>query len=114
MSLLSRPISMVPAIFDLQNSHVLPALIRKFHEAKERSDGKIVVWVTATPCREFLYVDGMTDACVYVMNKSGFTDRVNIGVGDDIAIGELAKIVGDVIGYHERLELDTSKPDGTP
>ncbi|WP_369162987.1 GDP-L-fucose synthase family protein [Candidatus Thiodiazotropha sp. LNASS1] len=100
--------------FDLQNSHVLPALIRKFHDAKERGDEKVVVWGTGTPRREFLYVDDMADACVYVMNKSGFTDRVNIGVGDDISIGELAELVGEVVGYHGRLEFDTSKPDGTP
>ncbi|MCU7890827.1 MAG: GDP-L-fucose synthase [Candidatus Thiodiazotropha sp. (ex Ustalcina ferruginea)] len=100
--------------FDLQNSHVLPALIRKFHEAKEQWDEKVVVWGTGTPRREFLYVDDMADACVYVMNKNGFTDRVNIGVGDDISIGELAELVGEVIGYHGCLEFDTSKPDGIP
>jgi GDP-L-fucose synthase len=100
--------------FDLQNSHVLPALIRKFHEANVRGDEKVVVWGTGTPRREFLYVDDMADACVYIMNKRGFTDMVNIGVGNDIAIGELAQLVGEVTGYKGSLEFDTSKPDGTP
>jgi GDP-L-fucose synthase len=100
--------------FDLQNSHVLPALIRKFHEAKERGDDKVIIWGTGTPRREFLYVDDMADACVYVMNKSGFTDMVNIGVGEDTTIGDLASLVGEVIGFEGRLEFDTEKPDGTP
>lgn len=100
--------------FDLQNSHVLPALIRKFHEAKERGDDKVIIWGTGTPRREFLYVDDMADACVYVMNKGGFTDMVNIGVGEDISIGDLARLVGEVIGFEGRLEFDTEKPDGTP
>jgi GDP-L-fucose synthase len=100
--------------FDLQNSHVLPALIRKFHEAKERGDTKVTIWGTGTPRREFLYVDDMADACVYVMNRDGFNDMVNIGVGDDIAIGDLAKLVGEVINYEGDLVFDTEKPDGTP
>ena len=100
--------------FDLQNSHVLPALIRRFHEAKIRNDEKVIVWGTGTPRREFLYVDDMADACIYVMNKSGFTDMINIGVGNDIAIQELAELVREVVGYQGSLEFDTDKPDGTP
>jgi GDP-L-fucose synthase len=100
--------------FDLQNSHVLPALIRKFHEAKERGEGKVIIWGTGTPRREFLYVDDMADACVYVMNRDGYTDMVNVGVGDDITIGDLARLVGEVIGFEGDLVFDTEKPDGTP
>ncbi|MBT3038393.1 MAG: GDP-L-fucose synthase [Candidatus Thiodiazotropha endolucinida] len=100
--------------FDLQNSHVLPALIRKFHEAREQDRDKVIIWGTGNPRREFLYVDDMADACVYVMNRDGFTDMVNIGVGDDITIAGLAKLVGDVIGFEGALEFDTEKPDGTP
>ncbi|MES9970377.1 MAG: NAD-dependent epimerase/dehydratase family protein, partial [Candidatus Thiodiazotropha sp.] len=72
------------------------------------------IWGTGTPRREFLYVDDMADACVYVMNRGGFTDMVNIGVGEDISIGDLAKLVGEVIGFQGRLDFDTEKPDGTP
>ncbi|MEW8521865.1 MAG: GDP-L-fucose synthase [Candidatus Thiodiazotropha endolucinida] len=100
--------------FDLQNSHVLPALIRKFHEAKERGDDNVAIWGTGIPRREFLYVDDMADACVHVMKKDGFTEMVNIGVGEDISIGDLARLVGDVIGYQGHLVFDTEKPDGTP
>lgn len=100
--------------FDLQNSHVLPALIRKFHQAKERGDDKVIVWGTGTPRREFLYVDDMANACVYVMNNDDFTDMVNIGVGEDISIGDLARLVGEVIGFQGRLVFDTEKLDGTP
>jgi len=100
--------------FDLQNSHVLPALIRKFHEAKERGDKAVVVWGSGTPRREFLHVEDMADACVYVMNQDGFTDMVNIGVGEDITIGDLARLVGEVVGFEGELVFDSSKPDGTP
>jgi GDP-L-fucose synthase len=100
--------------FDLQNSHVLPALIRKFHEAKEQGEDKVIIWGTGTPRREFLYVDDMADACVHVMNKDGYTNMVNVGVGDDITIGDLARLVGEVIGFEGDLVFDTEKPDGTP
>jgi GDP-L-fucose synthase len=100
--------------FDLQNSHVLPALIRKFHEAKKRGDDRVIIWGTGIPRREFLYVDDMADACVYVMNRGGFTDMVNIGVGEDISIGGLARLMSEVIGFEGRLEFDMEKPDGTP
>jgi len=100
--------------FDLENSHVLPALIRKFHEAKEQGNDKVVVWGTGSPRREFLYVDDMAEACVFVMNRDGYTDMVNIGVGEDIQIGELAGLVGDVVGFNGELVFDHDKPDGTP
>ena len=100
--------------FDLENSHVLPALIRKFHEAKERGDDKVVVWGTGSPRREFLYVDDMAAACVFVMNRDGYTDMVNIGVGEDIQIRDLARLVGEVVGFEGEIVFDPGKPDGTP
>ena len=100
--------------FDLQNSHVLPALIRKFHEAKTHGDDQVVVWGTGLPRREFLYVDDMAEACVFLMNRDGYTDMVNIGVGEDIAIGDLARLVGEVVGFKGELVFDPTKPDGTP
>ena len=100
--------------FDLENSHVLPALIRKFHEAKERVDDKVVVWGTGSPRREFLYVDDMAAACVFVMNRDGYTDMVNIGVGEDVRISDLARLVGEVVGFEGEIVFDPGKPDGTP
>lgn len=100
--------------FDLENSHVLPALIRKFHEAKARGEESVVVWGTGSPRREFLYVDDMAEACVFVMNRDGYTDMVNIGVGEDIRIGDLARLVGEVVGFGGDIVFDPTKPDGTP
>ena len=100
--------------FDLENSHVLPALIRKFHEAKERGDDKVIVWGTGAPRREFLYVDDMAAACVFVMNREGYTDMVNIGVGEDVRISDLARLVGEVVGFEGEIVFDPGKPDGTP
>jgi len=110
--------------YDLQNSHVLPALIRKMHEAKLRDDPEVVVWGTGTPRREFLYSDDMADACMYLMNLpderffSLLTDDIapliNVGCGQDQSIHELAKLVKDVVGFGGELIFDTSKPDGTP
>ena len=103
--------------YDLQNSHVLPALIRKMHEAKERNDAEAVVWGSGTPRREFLYSDDMADACVYLMEKSDAADIgefVNIGVGSDVTIRELAEMVAEIIGFKGRLVFDSTKPDGTP
>lgn len=100
--------------YNLENSHVLPALIRKAHEAKLRSETEFVVWGTGNPMREFLYVDDMADACIFIMEK-GLTNGIyNIGTGNDIRIHELAEIVMDVIGFTGKIIFDTSKPDGTP
>ncbi len=100
--------------YDLNNSHVLPALIRKAHEAKLRGDAQLVVWGTGTPMREFLYADDLADACVHLM-LSGYTGPlVNIGTGSDVTIRELAETVVDVVGFEGALTFDTSKPDGTP
>lgn len=100
--------------FDLQNSHVLPALIRKFHEAKERSEASVTVWGTGAPRREFLYVDDFADACLFLMRNYSGSDIVNVGVGQDISIGELARLVRKVVGYEGEIVYDSSKPDGTP
>eukprot|EP00736_Rhodelphis_marinus_P005322 Rmarinus@m.22265 len=100
--------------FDLQTSHVLPALIRRFHEAKEKKADSVTIWGTGKPKREFLYVDDMADACIYLLEKTETCDLLNIGTGKDIAIGELAEIVKEVVGYQGKIDYDTSKPDGTP
>ena len=100
--------------FDLQNSHVLPALIRRFHEAKLRGDGSLTVWGTGTPRREFLHVDDLADAVIYLLKTYDDEAIVNIGWGQDVTIRELAEIVASVAGFRGRLEFDTSKPDGTP
>ncbi len=100
--------------YDLANSHVLPALIRKAHEAKERGDAKLVVWGSGTPRREFLYVDDLADACVFLMQQGYAGPFLNIGVGDDVTIRELADIVMQVTGFNGEVVYDTSKPDGTP
>lgn len=100
--------------FDLHTSHVLPALIRKFHEAKENKVDFVEVWGTGSPKREFLYSDDLADACLFLMNNYEGNDIVNIGVGDDLPIGELAAKVKDVVGYEGDIHFDTSKPDGTP
>lgn len=100
--------------FDLHTSHVLPALIRKFHEAKENNKPFVEVWGTGTPKREFLYADDLADACVYLMNTYSGNEIVNIGVGEDIAIKELAEKVKAAVGYTGDIQFDTTKPDGTP
>ena len=100
--------------YDLANSHVLPALIRKCHEAKERGDAELVVWGTGTPLREFLYVDDLADACVYLMEQGYDGTFVNVGCGTDITIRELAETVMKVVGFEGRIVFDASKPDGTP
>ena len=110
--------------YDLQNSHVLPALIRKMHEAKLRKDHEVVVWGTGTPRREFLYSEDMADACVFLMNLADEKyasllsvhsfPLINIGCGEDMSIRELAEIVAKVIGFTGNLVFDSSKPDGTP
>jgi GDP-L-fucose synthase len=100
--------------YDLVNSHVLPAFIRKAHEAKLRGDKNILVWGSGAPRREFLYVDDMADACVFLMEKEVHEGLYNLGCGIDISIKDLAKIVMDVVGFQGDIQYDTSKPDGTP
>jgi len=100
--------------FDLETSHVLPALIRKFHEAKVKGEKTVTIWGTGTPRREFLHVDDLADACFFLMTNYNGTDLINIGTGKDVTIRELAEIVGRVVGFAGDLEFDTSKPDGTP
>ncbi len=100
--------------YDLASSHVLPALIRKAHEAKARGDSELVVWGSGRPLREFLYVDDMADACVFLM-ESGISEGLfNVGTGSDVSIRELAQTVMDVVGFQGRIVFDASKPDGTP
>ena len=100
--------------FDLKNSHVLPALIRKFHEAKLNNSEAVEIWGTGTPLREFLYVDDMADACVYLMENYNGEQHVNIGTGEEVTIRELAETVKFVIGYEGNLVFNTDMPDGTP
>ena len=100
--------------FDLETSHVIPALIRKFHEAKIRSNPSVTIWGTGTPKREFLHVDDLADACIFLMNHYDESDIINIGCGKDISIAELALLVKDIAGYTGNIEYDTQKPDGTP
>lgn len=100
--------------FDLQNSHVLPALIRKCHEAKLREDKELVVWGTGTPRREFLHVDDLADACVHMMTRYNDEQLINIGWGQDVSIAELAEMVKQVVGFNGVIRYDSTKPDGTP
>jgi GDP-L-fucose synthase len=100
--------------FDLAGSHVLPALLRKFHEAKQARADEVVVWGTGAPRREFLHVDDMADACLHLMQVYDEEEIVNIGVGADLSIAELAAMVGRAVGYRGRIAFDASKPDGTP
>ena len=100
--------------YNLQNSHVLPALIRKFHEAKISNDQRVVVWGTGNPYREFLFVDDAADASVFLMQQYESPEIVNIGVGKDITIGALAFIIKEITGFAGDIVFDTSKPDGTP
>lgn len=100
--------------FDLQNSHVLPALIRKFYEAKIKGDKEVVMWGTGKPMREFLYVDDLADALIHLLLHYSAEMHVNVGTGEDVTIGELAQIVKEVVGYEGEIINDLSKPDGTP
>lgn len=100
--------------YDLQSSHVLPALIRKFHRGKLDGEAAVSVWGSGRPKREFLYVDDLADACVFLMEHRYNGPMVNIGVGSDLSIAELALLVRDVIGYTGELVFDPTKPDGTP
>lgn len=100
--------------FDLETSHVLPALVRKIHEAKETNKDSVVIWGTGKPRREFLYVDDLADACHFLMQNYSGNDFVNIGVGEDVSIKELALLIKDIVKYEGELTFDTRKPDGTP
>jgi len=103
--------------YGLQNSHVLPALIRKIHEAKTQGANEVMVWGTGSPKREFLYSDDLADACVFLMgrfNAADIGEFINIGVGKEITIREAAELIADVVGFRGYLAFDTSKPDGTP
>lgn len=100
--------------YDLNNSHVLPALIRKFHEAKERAANEVVIWGTGSPKREFLHVDDLADACFYLLENYDGKELVNVGCGEDISIKDLALTIKDIVGFEGELVFDKSKPDGTP
>jgi GDP-L-fucose synthase len=97
-----------------QNSHVLPALIRRFHEAKVNNLSEVVIWGTGTPLREFLFSDDLADACIFLMNNYNEKQFVNIGIGEDLSIRDLAELIKEVVGYQGPISFDTSKPDGTP
>ena len=100
--------------FDLQSSHVLPALIRKCHEAKLRGDKELIVWGSGKPKREFLHVDDLADACVHLMNTHESEQLINVGWGEDVSIAELAALVVEAVGFKGELRYDATKPDGTP
>jgi len=100
--------------FDLETSHVLPALLRRFHEAKEANAPHVALWGTGSPMREFLYVDDMAAACVHLMETYNEPEIVNIGTGEDVTIKELAETVKTIVGYEGEIQWDTEKPDGTP
>lgn len=100
--------------FDLETSHVLPALIRRFHEAKENQAPAVTLWGTGSPKREFLYVDDLADAALFLMNQYNDSEIINVGTGEDVSIKELAEIVKAIVGYKGEINWDTTKPDGTP
>jgi GDP-L-fucose synthase len=97
-----------------QNSHVLPAMIRRFHEAKETGAPEVAIWGTGTPKREFLFADDLAEACYYLMENYNEPGLVNIGTGEDLSINELAHLIKQIVGYSGEIKFDTSKPDGTP
>jgi GDP-L-fucose synthase len=100
--------------FDLQTSHVLPALIRRFHEAKETGAGAVTLWGTGSPRRELLHVDDLAAACLRLLDVYDDPEHVNVGVGEDVTIAELASLIADAVGFEGTIEWDASKPDGTP
>jgi GDP-L-fucose synthase len=100
--------------YDLKTSHVLPALLRKIHEAKENGDARVSVWGTGTPRREFLHVDDLADACYFLMENYNEAGLINIGVGQDLSISELATLIKNIVGFQGEIFYDPSKPDGTP
>lgn len=99
--------------YDLNKSHVLPALLRKFHEAKVNNAPEVVIWGTGNPMREFLHADDMADACFFLMQHYNEEGLVNIGVGEDISIADLARLIQQIVGFEGKLVFDSSKPDGT-
>jgi len=100
--------------FDLNNSHVLPALIRKFHDAKTQGSDSVTLWGTGSPMREFLHSDDLGRACVFLIENYDNDVAVNLGVGEDIAIKDLAELIKEVVGFEGDIQWDSSKPDGTP
>jgi GDP-L-fucose synthase len=100
--------------FDLQTSHVLPALLRKFHAAKETGAAEVTVWGTGSPRREFLYVDDLADALCFLMERYDSPEIINVGWGEDVTIAELARTIADIVGFRGGIVFDRSKPDGTP
>ena len=104
--------------FDLENSHVLPALLRKFHEAKIKCDSEVVMWGTGTPRREFLFADDLADACIHLLETQDAetlgNQHINVGVGEDISIRELAELIKEIVGFKGQITQDLTKPDGTP
>lgn len=100
--------------FDLENSHVLPAMLRKAHEAKINNSKKMVIWGTGTPLREFLHVDDMAAACLFIMKQHGYPKMINIGTGEEVSIKQLAELIGEIVGFEGEIIFDTAKPDGTP
>lgn len=100
--------------WDLTTSHVIPALIRKAHEAKISGSPELVIWGTGTPRREFLHVDDCADALVRIMKEYSEDERINVGYGDDLPIKDLAELVADLLGFEGQIVFDTTKPDGTP
>ena len=100
--------------YDLKNSHVLAALIRKFHEAKTKGEASVTLWGTGEPKREFLHADDLADACFFLMQHYNDPTLINVGVGKDLTINELAQMIGGIVGYKGKIVHDLSKPDGTP
>jgi GDP-L-fucose synthase len=100
--------------YDLNNSHVLPALLRKFHEAKQEGSKEVVVWGSGSPKREFLHADDLADACLYLMDHYSDAGLINIGTGEDLSIRELAEMIARITGFDGKIVWDSSKPDGTP
>lgn len=100
--------------YSLENSHVLPAMIRKFHEAKQQNKSFMELWGTGSPMREFLHVDDLAEACLFLMENYNEAELVNIGTGEDVTIKELAETVQKIVGFEGEIRWDSSKPDGTP
>jgi len=100
--------------YDLMNSHVLPAIIRKIHEAEKNNDPSYIVWGSGKPKREFLYVDDLASACIFLMENYDKNETINVGSGQEVSIGQLAETIAEVIQYKGEIVYDTSKPDGTP